>query len=137
MEQSKIVQHWLQSATENLSVGEELLLPAKNKKDATEKLKLFSDKLRQIAKTNSLEVSELSLTTRFKDHRFWLIIKKIAYSPLIGFKKGKTGEVERVLIADSSSKRRRLLLMKEDGFSIAEIQEVEGTLNQEELMLLA
>jgi hypothetical protein len=134
--QSRIAQKWLQSVVEGLSTGEELLLPALSNKDAKEKLTLFSRELKILARVDPTATSELQITTRFKDHRFWLVVKKVAYSPLIGFKKGKNGEVERILINDSSERRRRLLLMKEDGFTVGEIQEIEGDLNEEELMLL-
>ena len=136
MEQSRrLTQQWLQSA-DNLSIGEELLLPAKSKQDVKEKLRLFFIELRLLAKIDPISSSELQIMTRFKDHRFWLVIKKVAYSPLIGFKKGKNGEVERILINDSSGRRRRLILMKEDNLTIEEIQELEGTLSPEDLMLL-
>ena len=92
--------------------------------------------MKVLAKIDPTASSELQIITRFKDHRFWLVIKKIAYSPLIGFKKGKNGEVKRVLINDSFARRRRLLLMKEDGLTIEEIKEIEGSLSQEDLMLL-
>lgn len=134
--QPRIAQKWLQSVVEGLSTGEELLLPALSNKDAKEKLSLFSKELRVLSKIDPTASSELQITTRFKDHRFWLVVKKVAYSSLIGFKKGKNGEVERVLINDSFERRRRILLMKEDGFTIGEIQEIEGDLNEEELMLL-
>lgn len=137
MEQSrKLAQKWMQSVLEELSTGEELLLPTTSKQDVKEKFKLFSSELRILAKIDAISASELRITTRFKDHRFWLVIKKVAYSPFIAFKKGKDGEVERVLMDDSSERRRRILLMKGDGLTIEEIEKVEGSLNQEDLELL-
>ena len=137
MEQSRrLAQKWLQSAGSGLSIGEELLLPAKNKQDVKEKLRLFSGELRLLAKIDSLASSELQIGTRFKDHRFWLVIKKVSFSPLIAFRKGKNGEVERILMKDSSERRRRLLLMQADGYTLKEIEEIEGVLNNEELELL-
>lgn len=134
--QARIAQKWLQSTIENLSTGEELLLPALSNRDAKEKLILFSRELKLLAKVDPTASSELQITTRFKDHRFWLVVKKVSYSPFIGFKKGKDGEVERVLVDDSSEKRRRLLLMREDNLTIKEIEEIEGKLGPEELALL-
>ena len=137
MEQSRrLVQKWLHNASSRLSTGEELLLPAKNKQDVREKLQLFSGELRLLAKIDPVASSELQITTRFKDHRFWLVIKKVAFSPLIAFKKGKDGEVERVLMKDSSERRRRLLLMLKDGYTIEMIKEIEGDLNEDDLELL-
>lgn len=132
----RIAQKWLQSAVENLSTGEELLLPALSNRDAKEKLILFSRELKLLAKIDPTASSELQITTRFKDHRFWVVLKRISYSPFIGFKKGRDGEVKRVLVDDSSERRRRLLLMKEDNLTIEEIEEIEGKLNLEDLNLL-
>jgi len=137
MEQSrKLAQKWMQSVLEELSTGEELLLPATSKQDAKEKLKLFSSELRILAKIDAISASELLIATKFKDHRFWLVVKKVAYSPFIAFKKGKNGEVERVLIDDPSERRRRINLMKEDNLTVEEIEEIEGTLTREDLNLL-
>lgn len=136
IQNKELTQQWLQTAVDQLSKGEELLLPAKSKQDVREKLRLFSKELRILTKIDLISASELQVATRFKDHRFWLVIKKVSFSPLIAFKKGKNGEVERILIEDSSERRRRLLLMKEDGFTLEEIQEVEENLTKEELELL-
>ena len=137
MEQSRrLAQKWLQSVIDELSKGEELLLPAKNKQDVKEKQRLFVDELRVLTKIDPISASELQVATRFKDHRFWLVVKKVAFSPLIAFKKGRNGEVERVIMTDSSERRRKLLLMKADGYTISEIEDIEGSLNEEELELL-
>ena len=137
MEQSRrLAQKWLQNVIDELSKGEELLLPAKNKQDVKEKQRLFVDELRVLTKIDPISASELQITTRFKDHRFWLVIKKVSFSPLIAFKKRNDGEVERVLIEDSSERRRKLLLMKADGYTVDEIEEIEGSLAEEELELL-
>lgn len=136
MEQPRIEKQWLQSVVEGLSTGEELLLPAISKRDVKEKLSTFSRELKLLAKIDFIAASELQITTRFKDHRFWLVIRKIAFSPFIAFKKGKNGEVERILMEDSSEKKRRILLMLEDGYTIKMIEEIEGSLNKEDLELL-
>ncbi|MCE7738498.1 MAG: hypothetical protein GPJ50_03875 [Candidatus Heimdallarchaeota archaeon] len=137
MEQNRrLAQQWLQTAVDELSKGEELLLPTNTKQDAKEKLRLFSKELRVLAKIDLISASELQIATRFKDHRFWLVIKKVAFSPLIAFKKRKSGEVKRILIDDPSERRRRLLLMKADGYTVSEIEEIERNLTEEELELL-
>lgn len=131
-----VAQRWLQSVLDDLTAGEELLLPAKSKSDVKEMLKLFTKELRVLTAVNPI-ATELQITTRFKDHRFWLVLKKVVFSPFIAFKKGRNGEVERVLIDDSSpEKRRRLLLMKKDGYTLEEIEEIEGSLSREDLILL-
>lgn len=137
MEQSrKLANQWLSSVSEGLSPGEELLLPAKNKQDVKQQQILFLRELRILSKIDPVSSSQLQITTRFKDHRYWIVIKKVSFSPLIGFKKSKNGKVERIEIIDSSEKRRRMLLMREDGYTPEEIEEVEGKLTEEEVKLL-
>ena len=132
----RIINKWLNSVSEGLSSGEELLLPAKSKQDVKQQQVLFLRELRILSITDPIAASQLLIVTRFKDHRFWLVIKKVAFSPLIGFRKDKDGKVERVEITDSSERRRRLLLMAEDGFALKDIEEIEGKLSEEELGLL-
>ena len=137
MEQNRrLALKWLDSVNEGLQPGEELLLPAKDKKDVKQQQILFLKELRILSTIDPIASSQLQITTRFKDHRFWLVIKKISFSPLIAFKKGRNGEVERVIITDSSERRRKLLLMKADGYTVSEIEEIEGSLTEEELELL-
>lgn len=131
----KLARKWLQSVSSNLSLGEELLLPTKNRADAKEKLLLFNKELKVLLKVD-INATELQITTKFKDHRFWLVIKKVAFSPFIAFKKGKDGEIKRILMKDSSEKKRRLRLMLKDGYTIEMIKEIEGNLSLDDLGLL-
>jgi hypothetical protein len=134
--EARIAQKWLRSVAENLSTGEELLLPALSNKDAKDKLIIFSRELKLLTKIDPTKYSELQTTTRFKDHRFWVVVKKLAYSPFIAFKKGKGGKVERILMEDSSEKKRRLCLMLEDGYTVEMIKKTEEDLSPEDLELL-
>lgn len=137
MEQNRrLIQRWLQNVVDELSRGEELLFPAKSKRDMKEKQRLFIDELQILTEIDPISASELQIATRFKDHRFWLVVKKVAFSPLIAFKKRRDGKVKRVLIEDSSERRRKLLLMKADGYAVDDIEEIEGSLTEEELELL-
>lgn len=110
----KLARKWLQNA-DNLAIGEELLLPARNKIEVKEKLKIFAIELQALTAVD-IKAMELQLTTKFKDNRFWLVIKKVAFSPLIAFKRKANGEVERVLIKDTTEEKRRLFLMHQDGY---------------------
>lgn len=129
-----IAEQWLRSIV-NLTVGEELLLPAKNKHNVREMLKTFNEELANLIATD-ITATEIQLNTRYKDHRFWLVIKKVAFSPFVAFKKGVNGKVKRVIMKDSSERKRRLLLMKKDGYTLEEIEEVEGSLGEEDLNIL-
>jgi len=132
----EIIIKWLHKATEELATGEELLFPAETKPDQKEKKRMFIAELKILNKIDPVAAAEIQITSRFKDHRFWIVIKKIAFSPLIAFKKGLDGKVERVLIDADSEKFRRLSLMKQDGYSIEDIIEMEEGLTKEDIEFL-
>jgi len=123
---------WLQKASEEMEAGETMLFPADSRQDQKDKKKLFLKELKTLAKVDPVTASQLQIIARFEDHRFWIIVKKIAFSPFIAFKKDKNGNVERVTMEDSSEKLRRLTLMKSDGYSLEDIEEMEGGLSEEE-----
>ncbi len=136
MNVQEITVRWLQKASEEIELGESMLFPADTRQDQKEKKRLFLRELKILAKVDPVAASQLQITTKFEDHRFWIVVKKIAFSPLIAFKKGKNGNVERVVLKDDSEKLRRLSLMKSDGYSIKDIKEVEGDLTEEEMEFL-
>ena len=137
MEQTRqIIVKWLQKVSEELKMGEEILFPAETKADQKEKKRMFQDEVRVLSKIDPIAASELQVSVRFQDHRFWISIKKVAFSPLIAFKKGTDGNVTRVTMEDNTEKLRRLRLMKSDGYSLEEIKEMEGGLSEEELKFL-
>ena len=128
----EIVIKWLHKASEELVTGEEMLFPAETNPDQKDKRKAFIRELRIFSKIDPIAAAELQITARFRDHRFWIVIKKIAFSPLIAFKKGRNGKVIRIIIEDDAEKLRRIGLMKEDGYLLEDIEEMEGGLSKEE-----
>lgn len=128
----EITVRWLQKASEELEVGEQMLFPADTRQDQKEKRGLFLKELRVLAKVDPVAASQLQISIRFEDHRFWVIVKRIAFSPFIAFKKDRDGNVERVIMEDNADKLRRLALMREDGYSLEDIEEMEGGLTKEE-----
>jgi len=136
VQEREIVIKWLHKATEELTTGEELLFPAETKPDQKDKRRLFINELRILNKIDPVAAAEIQIYSRFRDHRFWVVIKKIAFSPLVAFKRDVKGNIERVIIEDDSEKMRRLSLMKSDDYSIKEIEEMEGGLTKEEVEFL-
>ena len=131
----EIITRWLQKASEETETGGQMLFPADTKQDQKDKKRLFLKELKVLAKVDPVAASQLRITGRFEDHRFWVVVEKVAFSPFIAFKKDKDGNVERVVMKDDSEKLRRLTLMKEDGYSIKDIKEMED-LTKEEIEFL-
>jgi len=128
----EIIVRWLQKANEELETGEQMLFPADTKQDQKEKKKLFLRELRILAKVDPVAASQMRIVGKFEDHRFWIVVERVAFSPFIAFKKGKSGTVERVTMEDDSEKLRRLSLMREDGYTLEDIEEMEGGLTEED-----
>lgn len=135
MDTQEIIIRWLQKASEEMEAGEIMLFPADTRQDQKDKKKLFLKELKILAKVDPVAASQLQITAKFEDHRLWIVIKKIAFSPLIAFKKNIDGSVERIVIEDNSEKLRRLSLMKSDGYSLKDIREMED-LTKEEIEFL-
>jgi len=121
----------------SLKNGEEIYLPA-DTKDAQKKLqKLLNKELDVLKQIDAENGSKLHVIPTFKDARFWIILKKIETSPLIGFKKGEDG-TERVILDSNAEKERsrRIKLMSLDGMNKVEIEAIEGILTEEDEVLI-
>jgi len=132
----EILNRWLEEALAS-KTGEELLLPADNKKNADSLIHKLQGELKILSEIDPMSAGELQVSRDYRDHRFWVVIKKVKYSPFIGFKKKVDGTVERVEISAPGSRYRRIRLMKEDGLSLDEIKELEGGLTDEEIEYLS
>lgn len=132
MDTQKIIMRWLQKIGSELKTGEQMLFPADSRQDQKDKKKLFLKELKALAKIDPVTASQLQVIVKFDDHRFWVVIKRIAFSPFIAFKKDRNEHVERVIMEDDSDKLRRLGLMREDGYTIEDIEKTEGPLSKEE-----
>ena len=132
MDTQEIIIRWLQKASNELETGEQMLFPADSRQDQKDKKKLFVKELKVLAKIDPVTASQFQIVSRFEDSRFWIVLKRIAFSPFIAFKKDKNGKVERVIMDDDSDKMRRLTLMKEDNYSLEDIERIEGKLSEGE-----
>ena len=132
MDTREITIKWLQKASEEMEAGEIMLFPASTRQDQKDKRRLFLKELKTLAKVDPVAASQLQITTELRDHRLWVVVQKIAFSPFIAFKKDNYGNVKRVTIEDDSEKLRRLRLMKDDGYTINAIEKIEGKLSDKE-----
>ena len=132
MDTGEITIKWLQKASEEMEAGETMLFPADTRQDQLDKKRLFLRELKILAKVDPVAASQLQVVPKFEDHRFWVVVRKIAFSPFIAFKQDKSGNVTRVTMKDDSEKLRRLRLMKDDGYTIRAIEEIEGELSDKE-----
>lgn len=128
----ELIVKWLHKTINELTPGEEYLFPAETKADQKAKRKQFEEELAILEEIDPITASQMQVSTTFKDYRYWVVIKKRTFSPLVAFKKSKNGVITRMSITDDFDKNRRILLMKEDGYSLEKVEEIEGELTDEE-----
>ena len=125
----EIVLKWLE-VVDSYKPGESLFLATENRDHSKLMVKQFKEELKILAELDPVKANKLAVATAVKDGKYWVEVKRTLGSPLVGFKKTSTG-VERTSIADPE-RRRRLVFMAEDGMTLAEVEETEDDLTEEE-----
>lgn len=93
-----IVIEWLHKASD-MAVGSEIYLPVVSKADQKSLHRTFIRERNVLAEIDAEAASGIHIYTVFKDAKFWVVLKRVSNSPLIGFmKEGDT--VTRVNIID-------------------------------------
>jgi hypothetical protein len=116
---------WIEKAT-SLNPGEKLFIESDSAK-AQRRLERDLTRARDtFSLVNPVESSKISIRTTYKDRKFWVVLLKLASSPLIGYKKDAAGDVVKITLGVEPEQQRRLKLMRQDGLSPDEIAEIEG-----------
>jgi hypothetical protein len=93
-----IVIEWLHKAAD-MSVGSEIYLPVVSKADQKSLHRTFIRERNILADIDAKAASGIHIYTCFKDAKFWVVLKRVSNSPLVGFlKEGET--VTKVNIVD-------------------------------------
>jgi len=121
---------WI-NKTLQLPVGESFHIACNNKSQRKEFMKALKKEMKIMADVTPSTALQIKLYPRTKDSEMYVVLEKVDATPLVGFKKRIDGVVERITIPDPA-KERRLKLMREDGLTLEEIEEIEGELNEEE-----
>ena len=125
-----IILQWLKKA-ESLGKGESIFLPCTGREASKKLAEKFKKELEYLTNISpATKTAKLQILYVIRDQRFWVEIRKIYGSPLIGFVKTERG-IQRVELEDPA-RTRRILCMKEDGFSLEEVEELEGELTDKE-----
>lgn len=130
-----IIVKWLHKAVE-LEQGEEIYLEAATKPIQKCLVKQYTKEVEVLKEISPEEGSQISVAPVFRDGKFWVVLKKLASIPTVGFKKNtETGEVQRVVLTSDAERIRRIHLMLQDGMTRDEVEKIEGELTGEEIKL--
>lgn len=129
--QKDFILAWFQKALSELETGEEFYIPCHSKDHQKSLFKAFKKELQIFEKIDPMTAASLHIWFTFKDKRFWLGIRKIFPELSIGFKKDLEGKVTKTELNKDLELKRRISLMRTDGMSWEEIEEIEGEISSE------
>lgn len=132
---SEIAAEWITKAMA-LSDGESISILCYNRREqSTLKKALFEYKEFLTCTIYAKEMAKITISGIMKNRQFFVVLKKGIPSTLEGFVQDQNGVKKVIEISNDLGKTRRIRLMIEDGYSLNEIEECEGSLNEEELLL--
>ena len=95
-------------------IAYEWFLQALRLEDGEEDLKKV---IREYTQVDKVKASRIEVVGTFRDGKAWVRIYVKTTSPLVGFKKGSSGEMERIVLQDNSERDRQVFMMLSDGCS--------------------
>lgn len=126
-----VILDWLYKANE-LTAGQEIYVPAESRNEQKELFRQFRNELRVFREIDSESASTINIGVMFKDSRFWVVLKKHATVPTVGFIKDPDTGTQRVVLSSDKERKRRIGLMLNDGLPLEEIEAIEGKLTDDE-----
>ncbi len=125
--QRELILKWIDKTLER-DLHEKIYIAAETRPDAKQTVKEFKKELALFYDLEPEKAGTIVAAYTFRDRHHWVVLERTVGNPLVGFVKKKDGTLERVEIKIDSEKDRRLKLMREDGFSLEEVQAIEGEL---------
>jgi len=116
---------WLKKAYE-LSYTQELYMPCANIKEQKKLVQELVKEHIKVRDADSTGTPNISITGVFRDAKQWIRFKRVDITIHTAYIKDlKTGLVEKVSMEEHDERFRRLTLMKEDGYSLEAVVEME------------
>lgn len=111
---------WFQQALE-LKSEEEIFIPVSSRAEQKTLSRDIKKVILEYSVVDKVKASKIDSTGVFKDGQLWVKIFIKVTSPLVGFKKGSDGKMERIVLQDHSERIRQARLMLQDTVSKEEI----------------
>lgn len=110
-----ILTEWIQQGV-RLQTGEELYIPTAHKHEQKDFFRDLRGALKTYKEIDPVGGSQIRIFLTYKDKLYWVVMKKVNVSPLIGWKKGVDGRLTRVLVQSRETDRiERLKLLDQKG----------------------
>ena len=108
-----IAYQWFQQALE-LKTDEEIFVPVSSKVEQKTLYKDIRKVIREYSVVDKIQASKIDAVGVFKDGRAWVKLYVKETSPLVGFKQGKDGKTERIILVDPAERLRQINMMLSD-----------------------
>lgn len=127
---------WFQQAQE-LKSEEEIFIPVSSRVEQKALVKDIKKVILEYSNIDKIQASRIDVNGVFKDGKIWVKIFIKITSPLVGFKKGSDGKMERIVLQDEEERKRQIKLMLHDGVSESEvIERMNLSLSEQEYLLV-
>ena len=110
-----ILSQWIQQGL-TLKVGEEIYIPTAHKNERKDFFVELRQALKRYREIDPVGGSQIRLIMTVKDGKYYVVMKKVGTSPLVGYKKDLNGVVTKLVIQSKELERiERLKLLDEKG----------------------
>jgi len=111
---------WFQQALE-LKSEEEVFIPVSSRAEQKVLVRDIKKVILEYSAVDKVQASRVDVAGVFQDGKLWVKIFIKTTSPLVGFKKGSDGKMERIVLQNQSERNRQVKLMLDDNIPKFEI----------------
>ncbi len=104
---------WFQQALE-LKSEEEIFIPVSSRVEQRTLTKDIKKVIAEYSAVDKVQASRIDVRGVFQDGKIWVKLSIKITSPLVGFKKGSDGKMERIVLQDEGERKRQIKLMLAD-----------------------
>ncbi len=105
---------WFQQALE-LESEEEIFVPVSSRTEQKILVRDIKKVIAEYSARDKVQASRIDARGVFQDGKIWVKLFVKVTSPLVGFKKGSNGKMERIVLQDKEARKRQIELMLQDG----------------------
>jgi hypothetical protein len=111
---------WFQQSLE-LKSEEEIFIPVSSRMEQKALVKDIKKVIQEYSAVDKVQASRIDVSGIFKDSKIWVKLSIKVTSPLVGFKKGSDGKMERIVLQDAAERKKMVVLMLDDNIPRDEI----------------
>jgi len=127
---SEISKVWFDQA-KNLDIGEAIYVRVTNKKEQISIANDFEEEREQFSKIDSVHASQIFVSKVLKDMKQYVVLERKYRAPFTAFFRDSEGDFSKVSV--DPIRKRTIKLMKKDGKSQVDIEDLLNGLTEEEL----